>query len=81
MYKDLFKAEPDLTRVLSATYSDIIQVNKWLVLYFQQRRKTAPSHNLDFMLTATSLDRAVCHNMEAAQIKINKYHIPHEVSP
>jgi hypothetical protein len=81
MYKELFKIEPALTRILIATYSDIIQVNKWLMLYFQQRRKTASLHDLDSMLTATSLDRAVRHDMETAQIKINEYHISHDVSP
>jgi hypothetical protein len=81
MYKELFKTDSDLTRVLIETYSDIIQVNKLLVIYFQQRRKTAPSYDLGFMLTATSLDRAVHHDMEAAQIKINEYHISHDVSP
>jgi hypothetical protein len=40
MYKELLVTRPELTQILSATYNDIIQVNKWLVLYFQQRRKT-----------------------------------------
>lgn len=81
MYKELFKIEPDLTRTLVATYSDIIQVNRWLMLYFQQRRKITPSNDLGFTLTATSLDRAVRYDMEAAQIKISEHHIPHDVSP
>jgi hypothetical protein len=81
MYKELFKIEPTLTRILIATYVDIIQVNKLLVLYFQQRRETALSHDLGIMLTAISLDRDVRHDMEAAQIKINEYHISHDVSP
>jgi hypothetical protein len=80
MYKELFKTDSDLTRVLIETYSDIIQVNKLLVIYFQQRRKAVPSHDLGFMLTATSVDRAVRHDMEAAQIQINEYHISHDIS-
>ncbi|KAH8708495.1 hypothetical protein GQ44DRAFT_627937 [Phaeosphaeriaceae sp. PMI808] len=37
MYTELFIKEPDLTHILSAGYRDIVEVNKWLVLYFQQR--------------------------------------------
>jgi hypothetical protein len=81
MYKELFKIDSDLSRILIETYNDIIHVNKLLVVYFQQRRKTAPSHDLGFMLTTTSLDRSVRHDMEAAQIKINEYHISHDVPP
>lgn len=68
MYKELFQVEPSLTKILIAAYSDIIQVNRWLIIYFQQRRKTAPSFDLGFMLIATSLDRAFSYNMEAAKI-------------
>lgn len=39
MYQELFNAEPELTKILVASYDDIITVNKWLVLYFQQNRK------------------------------------------
>ncbi|KAJ6272006.1 hypothetical protein PSV08DRAFT_408868 [Bipolaris maydis] len=37
MYKELFQVEPSLTKILIAAYSDIIQVNRWLIIYFQQR--------------------------------------------
>jgi hypothetical protein len=41
MYKELFVMDPELTHILSMVYEDILQVNKWVVLYFQQRRKTS----------------------------------------
>ncbi|CAN9199208.1 unnamed protein product [Alternaria alternata] len=66
MYKELFQTEPSLTKILIATYSEIIEVNRLLVIYFQQRRKTAPSLDLYFMLIATSLGGASRYNMEAA---------------
>ncbi|KAF2827401.1 hypothetical protein CC86DRAFT_290274 [Ophiobolus disseminans] len=37
MYKELFVIEPELTHILSVAYNDIVIVNKWLVIYFQQR--------------------------------------------
>ncbi|RYN55439.1 hypothetical protein AA0118_g8672 [Alternaria tenuissima] len=37
MYKELFRTEPSLTEILIATYSEIIEVNRLLVIYFQQR--------------------------------------------
>jgi hypothetical protein len=40
MYEELLVTGPELAQILSAIYNDIIQVNKWLVIYFQQRRKT-----------------------------------------
>jgi hypothetical protein len=66
MYKELFQTEPSLTKILIATYSEIIEVNRLLVIYFQQRRKTAPSLDLYSMLIATSLGGAFRYNMEAA---------------
>jgi hypothetical protein len=39
MYKELFVIDPELTHILSMAYEDILQINKLLVLYFQQRRK------------------------------------------
>ncbi len=56
MYKELFVIEPALRQILSATYNDIIQVNKWLVLYFQQRRKTSTLTDFAYVLIALSLD-------------------------
>ena len=49
VYKELLPNEQDLTQVIVATYGDMCQVNKWLMIYFQQRRRlcsTAPSSNL-----------------------------------
>ncbi|CAN9204194.1 unnamed protein product [Alternaria alternata] len=37
MYKELFRTEPSLTDILIVTYSDMIQVNRLLMIYFQQR--------------------------------------------
>ncbi|CAN9258700.1 unnamed protein product [Alternaria alternata] len=68
MYKELFQIEPDTTKILIATYSDIIHINQLLVVYFQQRRKTTSSHHFGFILTVTSLDRASHYHMEAAQM-------------
>jgi hypothetical protein len=66
MYKELFQSEPNLTKILIATYSEIIEVNRLLVIYFQQRRKTALSPDLYSMLITTSLGGAFRYNMEAA---------------
>jgi predicted ATP-binding protein involved in virulence len=68
MYKELFKDESDLEKVMIATYSDIIQANQLLVIYFQRRCKTNLSQNPGSMLTAISLDRALCYDMAAAQV-------------
>jgi hypothetical protein len=81
MYKELFVIEPDLTQILSSTYNDIIQVNKWLVLYFQQRRKKSSLTDFGYVLTELSVDRTIRHNMEAAQIKIFRCHRSHGISP
>ncbi|PVI01289.1 hypothetical protein DM02DRAFT_525316 [Periconia macrospinosa] len=37
MYTDLTVTQLNLTHIISETYKDVIEVNKWLVLYFQQR--------------------------------------------
>lgn len=66
MYKELFQIEASLNRILITTYSEIIEVNRLLVIYFQQRRKTAPSLSLYPMLIANSLGRAFRYNMEPA---------------
>ena len=66
MYKELFQTEPSLTEILIMTYSEIIKVNRLLVIYFQQPRKIAPSLESDFALIANSLDGAFCYNMEEA---------------
>ena len=66
MYKELFRTEPSLTEILIATYSEIIEVNRLLVIYFQQRRKTASSLDLYSMLIVTSLGGTFRYNMEAA---------------
>lgn len=66
MYKELFQTEPSLTKILIATYGEIIEVNRLLVIYFQQRRKTALSLDLYFMLIVTSLGGTFRYNMEAA---------------
>jgi len=79
MYKELFVVEPDLAQILSATYNDIIQVNKSLVLYFQQRREISTLTNFGHILTVFSLDRIIRHNMEAAQIKGFQCHRPHGI--
>lgn len=66
MYKELFQTEASLTKILITTYREIIEVNRLLVIYFQQRRKTAPSLGLYSMLIATSLGGAFRYNVEAA---------------
>jgi hypothetical protein len=66
MYKELFQTEQSLTKILIATYGEIIEVNRLLVIYFQQRRKTAPSLDLYSMLIVTSLGGTFRFNMEAA---------------
>jgi hypothetical protein len=66
MYKELFQTEPSLTKILIAAYSEIVEVNRLLVIYFQQRRKTAPPLNLYSMLIPTRLGGAFRYNMEAA---------------
>jgi hypothetical protein len=66
MYKELFQIEPSLTGILITTYSEIMEVNRLLVMYFQQRRKTARSLELYSILIATSLAGALHYNMGAA---------------
>lgn len=66
MYKELLVVGQDLTQTLAASYNDVIQVNKCLMLYFQQRRKISTINGFDIVLTITRLGRVVRDNLEAA---------------
>lgn len=80
MYKELLVNGQHLTQILAASYKDIILVNTWLVMYFQQRRKTPTGAGFGIVLTTARLDGVVCHNLEAAQIKAIHYHKSYGIS-
>lgn len=80
MYKELLVNGHNLTQILAASYKDVILMNTWLVRYFQQRRKTPTGIGFNIILTTARLDGVVCHNLEAAQIKVLQYHRSYGIS-